>query len=152
MLRLSKLTDYAIVVMTAMADDQARVHSASELAATTRLEQPTVAKVLKGLAKSGLIKSYRGVNGGYALAAPADRVSVADIIGAMEGPIGVTECSAHVGLCAQEAVCALRTNWRRISRAIEIALSEVTLRDMTRPMVPPIDVRRMRLVTLNKAE
>ena len=150
MLRLSKLTDYAIVVITAMAQESSRIHSASELAATTHLAQPTVAKVLKVLVKSGLIKSYLGVNGGYELAAPAERVSVADVIAAMEGPIGVTECSVHVGLCSQEAVCSLRTNWQRISRAIEIALSEVTLRDMTRPMVPPIDVRRMRLVALNK--
>lgn len=146
MLRLSKLTDYAIIVMTSLADAPEQVFSASELAERTHLETPTVSKVLKMLAKSGLIQSYRGAHGGYRIQGDPGRLSVADVIKAMEGPIGMTECSAHKGLCAQEAVCTLRSNWRRISRAIEIALSDVTLAEMARPMTPPIDVRGMRVV------
>jgi FeS assembly SUF system regulator len=145
MLRLSKLTDYAIIVMTSLAAEPDQVCSASELAEMTHLETPTVSKVLKVLAKSGLIQSFRGVNGGYRIQGNPDRVSVADVITAMEGPIGMTECSVHVGLCSQEAVCTLRSNWRRISDAIEMALSDVTLVDMARPMTPPIDVRGMRV-------
>ncbi|MDJ0654808.1 MAG: SUF system Fe-S cluster assembly regulator [Xanthomonadales bacterium] len=146
MLRLSKLTDYAIVVMTDMADEPETVFSAAELAGRTHLEQPTVAKVLKALTKSGLIRSYRGANGGYRLGPQPRNISVAQIISAMEGPIGMTECSVHEGLCAQEAVCTTRSNWRRISQAVEMALNDVTLQDMTQPMVPPIDIRRMRVV------
>ena len=145
MLRLSKLTDYGIVLMTAMAAQPERVFSAPELATITSLEQPTVSKVLKILAKSGLTQSFRGAHGGYLIEGQPQHISVADVITAMEGPIGMTECSVHVGLCAQEAVCSLRSNWRRISSAIETALAEVTLEEMTRPMTPPINVREMRL-------
>ena len=144
MLRLSKLTDYGIVLMTAMAEEPERVFSAPELAMGTFLEQPTVSKVLKILAKSGLIQSFRGAHGGYLISSQPQHISVADVITAMEGPIGMTECSVHAGLCAQEAVCALRSNWRRISSAIEMALADVTLEEMTRPMVPPINLREMR--------
>jgi FeS assembly SUF system regulator len=145
MLRLSKMTDYGIVLMTAMADEPKRVFSAPDLAVGTSLEQPTVSKVLKILAKSGLIQSFRGAHGGYQIAAKPQDISVADVITAMEGPIGMTECSVHAGLCAQEAVCALRSNWRRISGAIQSALADVTLEEMNRPMTPPINVREMRL-------
>ena len=145
MLRLSKLTDYGIVLITEMAAEPKRVFSATELALVTSLEQPTVSKVLKILAKSGLIQSFRGAHGGYLIAGQPQHISVADVITAMEGPIGMTECSVHDGLCAQEAVCSLRSNWRRIPSAIEMALADVTLEEMARPMTPPINVREMRL-------
>ncbi len=134
MLRISKLTDYAIVVTAAMAVDLERIFSAADLAAETHLEVPTVAKVLKVLARSDLVTSFRGANGGYQLARAATEITVADLITAMEGPIGMTQCSVHEGLCSTEAVCALRGHWQQISRAVHAALSEMTLHDMARPL------------------
>lgn len=142
MLRISKLTDYAIVAMTTLADAPGRRFSATELAAEIHLEAPTVAKILKLLANGGLVRSYRGVHGGYRLASDPARISMADIITVMEGPIGMTECSVHEGLCAQEAVCNTRSNWRRISQAVETALNDVTLAEMTQPIArSPLMVR-----------
>ncbi|MFK7955672.1 MAG: SUF system Fe-S cluster assembly regulator [Lysobacterales bacterium] len=134
MLRISKLTDYAIVVTAAMATDVQRIFSAADLAAATHLEIPTVAKVLKVLARSDLVSSFRGANGGYQLGREAAEITVADLISAMEGPIGMTQCSVHEGLCSTEAVCALRGHWQHISRAVHAALSEMTLQDMSQPL------------------
>lgn len=134
MLRLSKLTDYATVLMTRLAQAPDELHSAQSLASRTRVELPTVSKVLKQLARAGLVVSQRGAQGGYRLARPADDISVAEIIAALEGPLGMTECSIHAGLCAQESVCSVRRNWRKISRAIVGALDEVSLADMAEPM------------------
>jgi len=145
MLRLSKLTDYAMIVMTELAAAPDEVVSATDLAERTHVEPPTVSKILKVLARAGLIESFRGARGGYRLGGDPDRVSVADVIRAMEGPIGMTECSVHEGLCAQETVCRLRSNWRRISEAIEIALADVTLAEMARPLASPIDLQTMRV-------
>ena len=133
MLRVSKLTDYATVVMTVLAAAPDSVHSAQELSEKARLEVPTVSKLLKTLAQAQLVESFRGVNGGYRLARPADRISIADIVVAMEGPIGMTECSAHTGACGHEPHCGVRVNWRRISQAIAQALESVKLSDMTKP-------------------
>ncbi len=130
MLRVSKLTDYATEVMAALADAPARVHSAQELAERVRLELPTVSKLLKQLAHAGLVDSFRGVNGGYRLARASERISVADIVTAMEGPIGMTECSAQSGLCGLEPHCGVRVNWQRINQAIAEALAGVSLADM----------------------
>ncbi len=100
MLRVSKLTDYATVLMAALADDPDTVASASELAERAGIELPTVSKLLKQLATAGLVESRRGVNGGYRLAHAAGAISVLDIGTAIEGPIGMTECSLHEGSCA----------------------------------------------------
>ena len=135
MLRVSKLTDYATVVMTCLAGDGDGVVSAQALAERARLEVPTVSKLLKQLAQAGLVASTRGINGGYRLARAAERITIADIVTAMEGPIGMTECSAHSGLSDLESHCGVRVNWQRINQAIAGALSNVTLADMLHP--PP---------------
>ena len=144
MLRVSKLTDYATVVMTVLAEAQGHaVMSAQDLAERAHLEVPTVSKLLKQLAQAQLVESFRGVNGGYRLARARERISLADIVIAMEGPFGMTECSAHAGLCGHEPHCGVRGNWRRVSEVIENSLRQMTLADMCRPAPKraPIPVR-----------
>jgi FeS assembly SUF system regulator len=136
MLRVSKLTDYATVVMTCLAAGDG-VMSAQALAERARLELPTVSKLLKQLAQAGLVASTRGINGGYRLARAPDRITIADVVTAMEGPIGMTECSAHAGLCGHEPHCGVRVNWQRISQAISGALASVTIADMLHPPTKP---------------
>ena len=130
MLRVSKLTDYATVVMTCMVAAGEGVLSAQALAERARLEVPTVSKLLKQLAQANLVASTRGINGGYRLARAPERITIADIVTAMEGPIGMTECGAHAGLCDHEPHCGVRVNWQRINHAIADALASVTLADM----------------------
>lgn len=134
MLRISKLTDYAILVMVELNEGHGEVLNAHALADLTHLELPTVSKVLKLLSKADLVQSYRGINGGYVMDREAGSISVADIIAAIEGPIAMTECSVEVGLCSQEQVCNLRSNWRRISSAVANAMEGVTLAEMSRPI------------------
>jgi FeS assembly SUF system regulator len=134
MLRISKLTDYATVLMASLAREPVGAClPASQLAEQTRLEQPTVAKVLKTLARSELVQSVRGVNGGYRLNAPAEDISVAAIVRAMEGPIALTECGLEPGLCSHESSCHLRGNWQRIGQAVEQALEALNLADLAGP-------------------
>ena len=134
MLKLSKLADYATVLMTAIAADPDRVHNGQELAARTHVPAPTVAKLLKTLARGGLLESLRGAHGGYKLARSPEKLSVAEIIRALEGPIAVTECSHQQGGCSIESHCATRANWRLINTAIRQALEAVTLAQMVAPM------------------
>jgi FeS assembly SUF system regulator len=130
MLRISKLTDYAILVMVELARTQREVLSAQVLAERAHIELPTAAKVLKLLAGAGLVTSFRGPAGGYTVERPAEDISVADIIAAIEGPIAMTECAVHEGLCSVEATCHARSNWQKISRAVAGALQQVSLAEM----------------------
>lgn len=139
MLRLSKMADYGTVVLTAMIGEPERSRSAAEIAAAIHVPVPTVSKILKILGRGGLVASLRGARGGYLLARPAAEITLADIIHAMDGPIGMTECSVTPGLCTQEAACAVRANWQRINRAVLGVLREITLDQMIAPVPRPVD-------------
>ena len=134
MIRMSKLTDYGIVLLAQLAVRDASVpHTARELAADTRLPLPVVSKLLKALAREGLLASHRGAKGGYSLARDPATLSVAHVIAILEGPIALTECGAHPGLCVQERDCRVRAPWQRINEAIRDALAGVTLAELIHP-------------------
>lgn len=133
MLRISKLTDYAILMMVELTRE-GEMLSAHALSERVGVETPTASKVLKLLAGSGLLNSYRGANGGYKVTRSAAEISVAEVIAAIEGPIAMTECSVEEGLCSQEDNCELRGNWQRISLAVSEALQKVSLAEMSSPM------------------
>ena len=137
MLRVTKLTDYASVVLTVLASDATRVLSASELAERAGLEAPTVAKVLKPLAQAGLVEGFRGANGGYRLARDSAAISLVEIVEAMEGPLGMTECSVAASQCGIEHSCGVRANWRRINDVVADALRGVSLAQMLQPAAAP---------------
>jgi len=136
MLRMSKLTDYGTVILTYLASEPGRLHAASEIAEQIRVAPPTVSKVLKTLVHGGLVASHRGTKGGYTLARPAERITVAQVLAVLEGPIGLTECASNPGQCVQETSCSVRGNWQRINLAIRRALEDVTLAEMVRPVTP----------------
>ncbi|MGB5296974.1 MAG: SUF system Fe-S cluster assembly regulator [Thermoanaerobaculia bacterium] len=134
MLRITKQSDYAIVLMTHIVSSEDRWLNASELATQAGLPQPIVSKILKFLTRGRLLESHRGVKGGYCLARSSSEITVAEIIEALEGPISVTECiEESPGECSQEAFCRVRGNWQRINHVLREALSEITLEEMARP-------------------
>lgn len=147
MLRVTKLTDYATVILVALAEAPGRVHSSAELAERARLEPPTVAKVLKPLAHTGLVESFRGATGGYRLARPAHAIPLIAIVEAMEGPLGMTECSGEHSTCELEPHCGVQTHWRRINDVIAEALGGITLAEM----LPPAAARKAIPMTLANA-
>ncbi len=134
MIRLTRQTDYGIVLMTLLAADPEHIANAPELAQEARLPQPIVSKVLKLLARDGLLVSHRGVKGGYGLARSPEKISLSEIIFALEGPVAMTECiDGSPGDCSQELVCPVRGHWQVINRAIERALQGLSLAEMARP-------------------
>ncbi len=134
LIRLSRLSDYGIVLMAQLAGRAGAAPSnAREVAAEAHLPLPVVSKVLKALARRGLLVSHRGAKGGYSLARPPAEITAAEMIAALEGPIGLTECVAHPGQCVQESSCHVREPWQRINSVVRRALAEVTLADLVRP-------------------
>jgi FeS assembly SUF system regulator len=136
MIRLGKLTDYGLVLMTHMAQNHDRLlHTARDLVLESRLPLPTVSKLLKELLQGGLLVSQRGIKGGYSLARSPREISVAEIIAVLEGPIALTECSTDIsGLCDLEPCCPIKNNQRVISQAVRGALDNVMLSDLIQPL------------------
>ena len=132
MLKLSKLTDYAVVILAEMATNERALLNASALAARTKLPEPTVSKVLKTLTKNGLIHSTRGSNGGYVLQKQPSDIDMASVITALEGPIALTQCVDKVGdeYCDRAANCSVRGKWNPVNNAMQNALKNVSLAQM----------------------
>ena len=134
MLRLSKMTDYGILMLVSVAGTQSSsLHTARDLAAYSNLPITTVSKVVKSLVKGGFLVSRRGIRGGYTLARPAEAIAMVDVIAALEGPVALTACAAHQAgssRCDIATTCPARQPWQRLNGLLVAALGNVTLRDM----------------------
>jgi len=136
-LRITRQTDYGVLLLTHLAARPDGVVNATELAAEAGLPTPMAGKVLKTLARAGILVSHRGAHGGYSLSGTPDTITVAEILTALEGPIALTECLAlGPGECDQELGCRTRGNWHRINDAIHRSLASITLSDMIEPTPP----------------
>jgi FeS assembly SUF system regulator len=133
MIILSKLADYGVIVATHLAAYPERQLTAAAVADEVRLPRATVAKILKALAHAGLVAATRGAAGGYRLARDPRSISVAQVVAAIDGDIGLTQCSVHVAECARTDYCPTRPHWAAINRAVEHALAAVSLDAMLTP-------------------
>jgi FeS assembly SUF system regulator len=140
MLRLSKLTDYAVVVLMRLGEAAPEaVQTAPGLARATGVPEPTVAKVLKALAQASLVTATRGARGGYRLTRPFAAIAIAEIIAAIDGPIALTACvDGAPGTCEVACQCAVRGRWNLVNDAIRDALGAITLADMRAASVPEL--------------
>ena len=134
MFKLNRMTDYAIVVLGALAHRQGEILATAQLAELTGLNQPTVAKVAKTLMAADLLETQRGMHGGYRLANPAAATSLVQIVEAMEGPIAVNDCvDGAQAPCVVSNCCFMSRNWNRVNLAVRNALSDVSLEDLIDP-------------------
>jgi FeS assembly SUF system regulator len=137
-LRLSKIADYGILLLAHLARDEAAAPSnAREVAAAVELPLPVVSKILKCLARQGLIESHRGAKGGYSLKRRPEGITVAEMIGALEGQVAITECNVAPELCQHEGACSMKDPLHLINEVVEQALSTVTLADLLDPSFSP---------------
>lgn len=145
MLRLSKLADYAVVVLVRLSHLDG-CQTSPGIAGMTGLPEPTVAKVLKALSAAGLVQSQRGARGGYRLVRPLAAIAIADVVAAIDGPIALAACvEGGAGGCEAEALCPVRGRWDPVNQAVLQALTRITLADMTagaaRPRAPaPVSI------------
>jgi FeS assembly SUF system regulator len=146
MIRITKQTDYGIVLLTHLATTPERQVNAPELAGETRLPLPMVSKILKLLVRERVLVSHRGVKGGYGLARAPEEISMAEVISALEGPIAITECIDEHSGCAHEPFCGVRGRWHRINTALREALEGITLGEMADTQKP----QPQKLVTLGR--
>ena len=138
MIRITKQTDYGIVLLTYMANHRDRQLAAPELAAEARLPLPMVSKILKLLVREGILVSHRGVKGGYGLARLPEEVSMAEVISALEGPIAITECIDEHSGCTHAPFCGVQGRWHRINTALREALEGITLAEMAEQKPPKL--------------
>ena len=147
MLRISKLADYGTVVMVYLATQSPKISNARDIALQTHLALPTVSKLLKRLTAAGLLRSSRGMMGGYRLQRPPAEMSVLEIIHALEDTRGLTECSLQPNACALQGVCRVQGNWQLISQSIEEKLGSVSLEALANPLLSAGDLSQLSVFT-----
>lgn len=140
MLKMSKLTDYAMMLMSTLATVFPARLTTREIAQKTHLSRATVSKLLKILTAHRLLISSRGIQGGYCLANPPQTIFLSHILGIMEGHLGLTVCSHTPGLCKVEDFCHIRHNWRLINQTVTDMLKTISLADMTLPWDAPVSL------------
>lgn len=133
MLRISKLTDYATLILTHLASSSSQIVSATTIAKECRLSLPTVSKLLKILADATLVTAFRGTGGGYQLIRSINEISIADVVIAIEGQLAITECCMNTN-CSLDTWCTVKENWKHINKMILNTLAGVKLSDMIRPL------------------
>lgn len=132
MLRISKLADYACIMMTCLARHAERSLNASELAHETHVNLPTVRKVLKLLLQHDFLTAVRGVQGGYQLKKSAREISVLEIVEAIDGPLAVTDCSHPLKNCDMKNQCMSQGGWQLINQTVRQALQSKFLQEWVR--------------------
>lgn len=154
MIRMTRLTDYGIMLLTLFARDAKHpMKSARDLSEEGKLPLPTVSKILKLLAKHGLLEAHRGVRGGFNLTRTPEKITMAEVIGALEGPVGVTDCCAPSSDCGIEKSCIVKSNWMKINQVVLGALDRITLAEMTHPITfqtAPVEWKKSQLATVHK--
>lgn len=131
MIRITKEADYAIMLLAHMAERPlGEVHTARVISTWSGIPLPMVSKILRSLARGELVRSHRGVSGGYSLDRSPRETSVAEVIRALEGPISMVQCGVEPGACEHESLCPTRVNWARLSRELEQALERVPISEM----------------------
>jgi FeS assembly SUF system regulator len=136
MIILSKLADYGVIVATQLAATRLAQVNAVTLATASRLPPTTVAKVLKMLAKAGIVTAVRGAAGGYRLARDPEDISVAEVVAAIDGALAMTQCTSAIGPCERLHFCPTRPHWHRINEAVEAALERISLSEMAVEAAP----------------
>jgi len=134
MFRINKLTDYGVMLLAQMATEPDKMFTPAVLAKALRLPKPTVAKLLKRLTGAGILVSTRGKHGGYQLKIAPDKLSMAEVLTALEGPIGITDCSLGPGICQLEQQCRIGKGWQQFNRALYNELRALSLANLVTPV------------------
>lgn len=143
MLQISRMADYAVLLVATMAATPHTKHTAPLLALETGLGEATVSKILKLLTRHGVLTSTRGAAGGYALARPPAQVSMATVVAAIDGPIALTWCcngggnksfsAAVAAPCPITDFCHVQHHWAHINKVVVQALEQVSVQDIALP-------------------
>jgi FeS assembly SUF system regulator len=134
MIKIGKLADYALLITDYLATANDSLCTTEKISKATHLPIATVRKLLKKLVDARLVKSYRGINGGYSLSSSPNNISIADVIIAVEGPIAITECAASGERCSLSKECHLKSNWGILNKFFIDTLTNISIADMSKAL------------------
>lgn len=144
MIKISRMADYAILLVCKMSSVEDKVYSAHELSTITALKITTISKILTKLTKANVTNSIRGVTGGYKLMMKAEDISIGDIIDIIDGQVALTVCvdEDKNHSCELESMCPSQGNWQVINNTVRNALNSVSIAEMANPFVANLQYKK----------
>ena len=133
MLRITKMTDYAVLILANLALHDNKLLTAKEIASETHISLPTTQKILKKLNRKNLVISKQGASGGYSLDPETKKLSVATLLEKLDGDLSITQCSSTDDQCEVEDFCNIGNAWQMINQRVQWALNDITLGDLIHP-------------------
>ena len=133
MLRITKMTDYAVLILANLALHDNKILTAKEIASETHISLPTTQKILKKLNRKNLVISKQGASGGYSLDPETKKLSVATLLEKLDGDLSITQCSSNHDQCEVEDFCNIGNAWQMINQRVQWALNDITLSDLIHP-------------------
>ena len=133
MLRITKMTDYAVLILANLALHDNKLLTAKEIASDTHISLPTTQKILKKLNRKNLVISKQGASGGYSLDPETKKLSVATLLEKLDGDLSITQCSSNDDQCEVEDFCNIGNAWQMINQRVQWALNDITLGDLIHP-------------------
>ena len=133
MLRITKMTDYAVLILANLALHNNKLLTAKEIASETHISLPTTQKILKKLNRKNLVISKQGASGGYSLDPETKKLSVATLLEKLDGDLSITQCSSTDDQCEVEDFCNIGNAWQMINQRVQWALNDITLGDLIHP-------------------
>ena len=133
MLRITKMTDYAVLILANLALHDNKLLTAKEIASETHISLPSTQKILKKLNRKNLVISKQGASGGYSLDPETKKLSVATLLEKLDGDLSITQCSSNDDQCEVEDFCNIGNAWQMINQRVQWALNYITLGDLIHP-------------------
>jgi Rrf2 family cysteine metabolism transcriptional repressor len=129
-MKLSTRTRYAMRAILEMADNYGKGPLQTRLIANQQdISVKYLEQIMAALKSAGLVKSQRGVKGGYILSKPPDNIKISEIFDVFEGPVTTVECVSNENYCKKAADCIARQVWSEVQSAIKNVLKSMTLQD-----------------------
>ena len=153
MIKVSRMADYAILLVCKMSNAENKVYSSQELSIITSLKITTISKILTKLTKANVTDSIRGVSGGYKLTMQAEDISVGNIIDIIDGKVALTICveEGENHNCNLVSLCPSQSNWQIINNTVREALNSVSIAEMANPFVSNFQYKKgMKNYQVNK--
>lgn len=128
---LTRNTDYAVRAICYMAKVKGRIVSVPELVDKIKMPRPFLRKILQILNKEGIVRSHKGIGGGFQLALPGSKVYLTDLINIFQGPVRLNECFLKKTLCPDRSKCPLRKRIDKIEKFVLSEIGSITIKDLT---------------------
>ena len=125
----STATAYALQALAALPEDGSYT-LAKDLSEELQLPGPYLAKILQSLAQTSILESLRGPRGGFRMARPAHRITVGDVVAALEGPDAFSGCVMGFPTCSCENPCPLHDAWSQVKAHMDSSMTQSTIRDL----------------------